>query len=85
METRVRTLAKTLSWRAVATVITALLAWGITGEKSIGIAIGLSDTLVKLFAYYFHERMWTHIRFGPIDYAPPTGSNKLVGKHGDGI
>ena len=64
MESRTRTIWKTLSWRAVATVITGVIAYLYTGELAAGLAIGFSDTLIKLFAYYFHERAWVRIGKG---------------------
>lgn len=63
-ESHKRTIAKTLSWRAVATLITMLVAFVITRETEIALEIGLADTLIKLFAYYGHERVWVRLRFG---------------------
>ena len=64
METRRRSLVKSLSWRFFATMITAAVAYAITGEASFAIEIGLLDTSIKLFAYYAHERAWLRIRYG---------------------
>ena len=80
MESHSRTIAKTLSWRVIATLITATLAWLITGELEVGIEIGLADTLVKLFAYYGHERAWARTNVG---YQPDRP--RMTGEHGDGI
>ncbi|MCH9022849.1 MAG: DUF2061 domain-containing protein [Planctomycetes bacterium] len=64
-----RSLAKALSWRVVATIITMSIAWGITGEKTIALEIGLADTAIKFFIFYGHERIWTRLKFGR-DKAP---------------
>ena len=64
METRTRTIAKTLTWRASAFVMTAIIAWVATGRLAVAASIGLTDTVVKLAAYYIHERMWLKVRFG---------------------
>ena len=59
-----RSIAKTISWRTIATVITALVAFAFTGEIALSLSIGFSDTLIKLLAYYLHERAWNKINFG---------------------
>jgi uncharacterized membrane protein len=76
METHQRTLAKTISWRIIATFITGLLGWLFTGSASFAIGLGLSDTLIKFFIYYLHERAWGRIKIG---------YKKAPGVDGDGI
>ncbi|MEM7678486.1 MAG: DUF2061 domain-containing protein [Myxococcota bacterium] len=55
---------KTLSWRAIAAIITGSLAWAATGSIEAGLAMGTADTLVKFFVYYAHERAWARISAG---------------------
>ena len=64
METRKRTLAKTMSWRVIATVITMVVAFGVSGDPLVGIAVGSGDFVIKIFAYYFHERAWSRVTVG---------------------
>ncbi|MGE4286689.1 MAG: DUF2061 domain-containing protein [Phycisphaerae bacterium] len=64
MESHIRTIAKTLSWRVLATVITFSIVLIVTGKVSVAAGIGLSDTLVKLFVYYLHERAWNRVNYG---------------------
>ncbi len=64
MDSHKRSLAKSLSWRFFATIITASVAYWITGEASFAIEIGLLDTSIKFVVYYFHERAWLRIRYG---------------------
>lgn len=66
METHFRTIAKALSWRLIATTITFSIAWLLTGEVEKAISIGLIDTVLKLAAYYGHERTWMQIKFGKL-------------------
>ena len=66
MESHKRSIAKALSWRAIATVITAIVAWVITGQVKTAITIGACDTIIKLTVYYLHERTWNHVRFGVV-------------------
>ena len=59
-----RTIMKTFSWRFIATLITFSIAWIVTKELTFALEIGIADTLVKLGAYYLHERAWIGINFG---------------------
>ncbi len=68
METRRRSMLKALSWRAIATLITAFAAWFISGDLEIGIQIGLLDMVIKLVAFYWHERLWTRVHFGRLHF-----------------
>lgn len=72
METRRRSLAKSLSWRFFATLITAMVAYVVTGEAGFAFKIGLLDTSFKFLVYYGHERLWLRISYGlpkkPPDY-----------------
>lgn len=53
-----RHLAKTITWRIVGTLDTMLLGWIITGSLKIGLAIGGTEVITKMFLYFFHERAW---------------------------
>ncbi len=64
METRARSIVKALTWRVTALFITMGVAWSITRKVELAASIGLADTLIKLGAYYVHERCWLKIRFG---------------------
>ncbi len=66
MESHVRTITKTLSWRFIATLITFSVAWLVTGKFTFAVEIGVADTLIKLGAYYFHERLWIRVKFGKL-------------------
>lgn len=64
MESRRRSLLKALSWRAVALVVTTGLGYAFTGSVAFAASIGAADSLIKIFAYYMHERAWNHIPVG---------------------
>jgi uncharacterized membrane protein len=64
MESTRRSIAKALSWRIVATVITSLLVFMFTGKGEFAATVGLADTTIKLFIYFGHERLWNRIPFG---------------------
>ncbi len=67
METRRRSLAKALSWRLLAVLITTAVVYGLTGEFAAAMEIGLLDTLAKLGIYFAHERVWQRIPYGKVD------------------
>tara|TARA_B100000787_G_scaffold10644_1_gene7999 strand:- start:244 stop:450 length:207 start_codon:yes stop_codon:yes gene_type:complete len=56
-----RTIAKTMTWRITASLTTFLIAWILTGDLLIGASIGSLEAIVKIFLYYFHERIWNNI------------------------
>lgn len=66
-----RSLAKTLSWRAIATAVTASLTYVFTGSWELGVTVGGADTLLKLGLYFAHERAWARVPvMGPTAAAP---------------
>lgn len=67
METRVRTMAKTISWRVLATIITACVVGFMTGKVELGLSAGMLDCAIKILVYYMHERTWARLRFGYIN------------------
>jgi uncharacterized membrane protein len=66
METRRRTLLKSVSYRIVGGLVTMAVAYGATGKASAAAAIGLLDTFLKLGVFYGHERLWLNIEYGRI-------------------
>ena len=60
-----RHLAKTLTWRLVATSDTFFVAWLVTGKIDWAAGIASIEVLTKTLLYYWHERFWyTHISYG---------------------
>ena len=66
LETRRRSMAKSVSWRICAGFITAGVALAMTGQLAFAAKIGLVDTTVKLGIYFFHERLWNKIDYGRV-------------------
>ena len=63
-----RHLAKTLTWRIVATTDTFLIAWIITGKIDWAAGIATIEVATKMILYYWHERIWyKYIRLGRND------------------
>jgi uncharacterized membrane protein len=64
METKRRSIAKAVTWRAVATAIGFVTAYYFTGTVSESLAIALTIAALNIVAYYFHERAWNWVRWG---------------------
>ena len=66
METHLRSIAKAVSWRIGGTVVTFIIALLVSRKVDIAVKVGLLDTLVKIGAFYLHERIWHRIGFGKL-------------------
>ena len=77
MESRRRSLLKALSWRLVALTITTVVAYVLFNDAKIAASVGLLDSLVKIVAYYAHERAWHRVAFGrrAIEQGAPAGGS----------
>jgi len=51
-------LLKAISWRIIASIIAFSIIFLITGSVILGGTISLIDILVKIVAFYFHEKAW---------------------------
>ena len=60
-----RHLAKAVTWRIIASVVTALIAFAFgLPPKAVG-GVFLVDLILKFVLYYGHERLWyKYIKFG---------------------
>lgn len=64
MDTNRRSLAKAISWRLLATLITSALVYLLTGKGEFAATVGLADTSLKFLIYFGHERIWNRISYG---------------------
>ena len=67
-ESVLRSLLKSFSWRIIAisdTILTVLLITCVFGDCSLknALTIGFLEFLIKLVAYFVHERIWVSIQF----------------------
>jgi len=69
-ESRLRSVFKTVSWRTLATLTTALLVFIFTKRIVIAFAIGSIEVAIKIFLYFFHERIWDKVSFGRKEAVP---------------
>jgi len=64
VETHVRSIVKAITWRTGGTVVTFAVAWIVLGNFERAVKIGVLDTIVKIGAFYAHERIWNRLNFG---------------------
>jgi uncharacterized membrane protein len=64
MESNARSIAKAVSYRLLGSSVTGLILFAITGKGTISAIGGLADMILKIGAYFVHERIWNHIDFG---------------------
>ena len=63
-----RHLAKAVTWRIIASITTATIAFmfGLP-PKAVG-AVFVADLIIKFVMYYIHERIWyKHVKYGVKD------------------
>lgn len=53
---------KAISWRIVATLTTALIAYLVTGDLGVSISIGGAEALVKIGLFMLHEQAWLRLK-----------------------
>ena len=62
VDSNLKSLAKTVSWRIVGTLDTMLISYFITGELAMALSIGSVEVVSKMVLYYLHERAWANVK-----------------------
>jgi len=62
----VKSVVKTITWRMLGTLDTILISYVLTGKITVALSIGSVEVITKMILYYFHERIWAHLRWGRI-------------------
>ncbi|HAM10246.1 MAG TPA: hypothetical protein DDY34_12405 [Bacteroidales bacterium] len=57
----IKSVMKAISWRIVGTIDTIIISYFITGKLTMALTIGGVEVFTKVFLYYLHERVWSHI------------------------
>ncbi len=63
-EAHTRTIAKAISWRALATLTTMTIVFLFTKRVMLSLGVGLAEIIAKITFYYFHERVWDKVSWG---------------------
>lgn len=61
---RKRHIAKTLTWRVIASATTFMFVYVVFGDVKAASGIMVMESILKMVLYYFHERAW--FRYGNI-------------------
>ena len=64
MESHLRSIVKAASYRILGSLVTFAVVWILTRKLELAAQIGLLDTILKIGAFYGHERIWNNISFG---------------------
>ena len=67
IECQKRSIAKTISFRLFATIITVAIVFAFTGELLLSFGIGIVEIISKTILYYWHERIWAGTEWGKTD------------------
>ena len=51
-------MAKSITWRVIASSITVMLVYYFTGELALSVEIGVAELILKLGFYVLHDRAW---------------------------
>ena len=63
-DSAIRSVIKAISWRIFATVTTVLVIYALTDDGDLAMSVGYLDAAIKIWLYYFHERIWNCLRVG---------------------
>lgn len=58
MDTKKKSIIKTISWRIIAMIISSIIAYAYTKSVSDSLSIVLIANGISMVVYYFHERFW---------------------------
>jgi len=64
IETGKRSIVKALTYRAWQSLNTFLISLVVTGRIDMAAAIVSVEVIVKIVIYFFHERIWSRIKWG---------------------
>lgn len=62
--TKSRSFIKSLTYRIFGTLTSWAVVYFITGKGSLATLIAFWETVLKVFVYYWHERIWNMISWG---------------------
>jgi adenylylsulfate kinase len=64
IESKGRSIAKAVSWRAFGSATTAGIAWVLTRRAEVALLAGGADAVIKVALFFVHERLWNRLPFG---------------------
>ena len=64
-DSRTKSLAKTVTWRVLITVITMLYLRLFLGSWAESLGVSAGGAIISTVVYYFHERVWSRSKWRP--------------------
>ena len=64
MDTPVRSIAKTISWRITGSGATFLISYAVLGDITVSGTIAVIQLTFNTLLYFVHERVWNKIKWG---------------------
>lgn len=64
MDSKIRTIAKAITWQILGLVSMSALAFWQTGSIGGALTLAFSASLMSIGVYVLHERAWGRIRWG---------------------
>jgi len=68
MDTKRRSLVKSITWRVVGIVLLGAISYAITGDWEEMAIITTLFHGIRFVLYYYHERLWLRISWGKISH-----------------
>ncbi len=65
-ESPVRSFAKSITWRILASITTFVLVYIFTGEITLALGVGLTEVVLKFILFFTHERVWDRVTWGKV-------------------
>jgi uncharacterized membrane protein len=66
METRKRSMMKSITWRIVGVVLLSGITWLVTRDWKDSTIITVVFHSIRMVMYYFHERIWLRVNWGRV-------------------
>jgi len=64
LDTRLRSLVKSATWRIMGIFVLGAISWVITGNWIETTYITVAFNAIQIVLYYFHERLWERAKWG---------------------
>lgn len=64
MDTSIRSIAKTVSWRITGTASTFAISYIILGDITLSSTIAIIQLTFNTVLYFLHERIWNKVKWG---------------------
>ena len=68
MDTKKRSVVKSITWRVIGVIILGIISYLITGNWKEMTIITLLFHGIRLIMYYYHERLWERVSWGKLKH-----------------